>query len=77
VPIRAVFLDLDDTLCDTIGCRPQRVRAALAHLCARLGRTDLDLDALVARTVDPLERGPAPDQRWNTFVSTGSSATSR
>ncbi|MGH2599667.1 MAG: HAD family hydrolase [Dehalococcoidia bacterium] len=56
-PIRAVFLDLDDT----IGCRPQRVRAALAHVCSLLSRTDLDLDALVARTIDPLERGPAPD----------------
>lgn len=60
MPIRAVFLDLDDTLCDTIGCRPQRVRAALSHVCGCLDRHDLDLDALVAAIVDPLECGPFP-----------------
>jgi hypothetical protein len=46
--------------CDTIGCRPQRVRTALAHVCSRLGRTDLDLDALVADIVDPREALPSP-----------------
>lgn len=55
MPIRAVFLDLDDTLCDTIGCRPQRMRAALSHVCAVTDRSDLD--ELVARALEPIH-GP-------------------
>ncbi len=50
--VRAVFFDLDDTLCDTIGCRPERLRQAIAHLCA--ARSDLDAERLLARALEPL-----------------------
>lgn len=32
MPVRAVFFDLDGTLCDTIGSRPQRARKAFERL---------------------------------------------
>lgn len=51
--IRAVFFDLDDTLCDTIGSRPGRTRRALEWLCAEYA--DLDLDRLIARAMEPVD----------------------
>jgi hypothetical protein len=33
--VRAIFFDLDDTLCDTIGTRAQRARKAFEWLCVR------------------------------------------
>lgn len=50
--LRAVFFDLDDTLCDTIGCRPERLRLALAHICS--ARPDLDADLILTRAMEPL-----------------------
>jgi putative hydrolase of the HAD superfamily len=52
VTLRAVFFDLDDTLCDTIGCRVERLRMALPALCAV--RPELDIDELVRRVMEPL-----------------------
>jgi phosphoglycolate phosphatase-like HAD superfamily hydrolase len=40
VTIRAVFFDLDDTLCDTIGTREARARVAFESLAAE--RPELD-----------------------------------
>jgi FMN hydrolase / 5-amino-6-(5-phospho-D-ribitylamino)uracil phosphatase len=54
-PIRAVFFDLDDTLCDTIGTREARARVAFARLCQF--RSDLNVDTLVRRA---LERAAEP-----------------
>jgi len=51
-PIRAVFLDLDDTLCDTIGTRESRARVAFERLCQR--HPNLEVDALVRRALEPL-----------------------
>jgi len=51
-PIRAVFFDLDDTLCDTIGTREARARLAFECLCRM--RRDLDVNALVRRALEPL-----------------------
>jgi putative hydrolase of the HAD superfamily len=51
VTIRAVFFDLDDTLCGTIGARPERaLRAyrALAHVCP------LSLDEFLGRVLEPV-----------------------
>jgi HAD superfamily hydrolase (TIGR01549 family) len=61
MPLRAVFFDLDDTLCDTIGARPQRARNAFRPLCR--DNPHLDIEALIARCIEPLEeprsvRGP-------------------
>ncbi len=61
MPIRAIFFDLDDTLCDTIGARPQRARNAFEPLCR--DNPELDIEALIARCIEPLEeprsvRGP-------------------
>jgi len=50
--IRAVFFDLDDTLCDTIGTREARARLAFEYLCRM--RPDLDVDMLVSRALEPL-----------------------
>lgn len=50
--LRAVFFDLDDTLCDTVGCRPERLRPAIAQLCA--ARPELDAERLLARALEPL-----------------------
>jgi HAD superfamily hydrolase (TIGR01549 family) len=50
MPIRAVFFDLDDTLCDTTGSRPQRARRALDCLSAEYRH--LDVDALVERALE-------------------------
>jgi putative hydrolase of the HAD superfamily len=61
MPLRAIFFDLDDTLCDTIGARPQRARAAFEPICR--DSADLDIETLVARCLEPLDaprsiRGP-------------------
>jgi putative hydrolase of the HAD superfamily len=50
--LRAVFFDLDDTLCDTIGARPQRARKAFERLCAAYPH--LVLDDLVSAALEPL-----------------------
>jgi HAD superfamily hydrolase (TIGR01549 family) len=50
--IRAVFFDLDDTLCDTIGTREARARLAFDRLCR--AHSDLDMNALVERALEPL-----------------------
>ncbi len=49
--IRAVFFDLDDTLCDTIGTREERARRAFSLLCREHPR--LDTESLVARAMAP------------------------
>jgi FMN hydrolase / 5-amino-6-(5-phospho-D-ribitylamino)uracil phosphatase len=51
-PIRAVFFDLDDTLCDTIGTREARARRAFECLCR--ADSTLDFEALVTRALEPL-----------------------
>ena len=51
-PIRAVFFDLDDTLCDTIGTREARARRAFECLCQP--HSGLDVDVLVRRALEPL-----------------------
>jgi HAD superfamily hydrolase (TIGR01549 family) len=51
--VRAVFFDLDDTLCDTIGTREARARLAFEYLCRM--RSDLDVDVLVTRALEPLD----------------------
>ena len=51
-PIRAVFFDLDDTLCDTTGTRESRARRAFECLCQR--NPNLDVDALVRRALEPV-----------------------
>jgi HAD superfamily hydrolase (TIGR01549 family) len=50
--IRAVFFDLDDTLCDTIGTREARARRAFECLCRM--QSGLDAEALVRRALVPL-----------------------
>jgi putative hydrolase of the HAD superfamily len=50
--VRAVFFDLDDTLCDTIGTRDARARRAFECLC-RI-QSGLDLEVLVRRALEPL-----------------------
>ena len=50
-PIRAVFFDLDDTLCDTIGTREARARLAFECLCQT--HSELDRDVLVKRALEP------------------------
>ena len=50
--VRAVFFDLDDTLCDTIGTREARARRAFTHLC-RL-QAGFDAETLVRRALEPL-----------------------
>jgi putative hydrolase of the HAD superfamily len=50
-PIRAVFFDLDDTLCDTIGTR--EVRARLAFEVIANERPDIDCEAFVSRVMEP------------------------
>jgi FMN hydrolase / 5-amino-6-(5-phospho-D-ribitylamino)uracil phosphatase len=50
--IRAVFFDLDDTLCDTIGTREARARVAFGYLCRM--RPDLNVNVLVRRALEPL-----------------------
>ena len=51
-PIRTVFFDLDDTLCDTIGTREARARMAFETLCRM--QSDLDAEMLVNRALEPL-----------------------
>jgi HAD superfamily hydrolase (TIGR01549 family) len=51
-PVRAVFFDLDDTLCDTIGTREARARVAFECLCQT--HSGLDVDVLVRRALEPL-----------------------
>jgi len=48
----AVFFDLDDTLCDTIGTREARARRAFECLCRM--QSGLDAKALVRRALEPL-----------------------
>ena len=50
MPIRAVFFDLDDTLCDTIGTREARARRAFDAI--RGERPDLEVEAFVARVME-------------------------
>jgi FMN hydrolase / 5-amino-6-(5-phospho-D-ribitylamino)uracil phosphatase len=50
--VRAVFFDLDDTLCDTIGTRQARARRAFECLCRE--QPGLDADHLVRRALEPL-----------------------
>ena len=52
VVIRAVFFDLDDTLCDTIGTRAARARRAFECLCRM--QSGLDAEVLVRRALEPL-----------------------
>jgi putative hydrolase of the HAD superfamily len=49
--IRAVFFDLDDTLCDTIGTR--EVRARLAFEVIAKARPDVDCEAFISRVMEP------------------------
>jgi putative hydrolase of the HAD superfamily len=51
MPLHAVFFDLDDTLCDTIGTREARARMAFEALARE--RPDLDGEELVARVMEP------------------------
>jgi len=48
-PVRAVFFDLDDTLCDSIGARPQRARKALEAFCRY--HPEHDLEGLLTRVL--------------------------
>ena len=50
--VRAVFFDLDDTLCDTIGTREARARRAFGCLC--MMQSGLDAEVLVKRALEPL-----------------------
>jgi FMN hydrolase / 5-amino-6-(5-phospho-D-ribitylamino)uracil phosphatase len=49
-PIRAVFFDLDDTLCDTSGTREARARLAFEAIARK--RSELELEAFVARVME-------------------------
>ncbi len=51
MPIRAVFFDLDDTLCDTIGTREARARQAFEAIARE--RPALDGEAFVSRVMEP------------------------
>jgi len=51
VSLHAVFFDLDDTLCDTIGTRKARAQRAFQALAGE--RPDLDGDEFVARVMEP------------------------
>jgi len=51
MPIRAVFFDLDDTLCDAIGSRPQRARKALEDFCRH--HPDYEVEELLRRALQP------------------------
>ncbi len=51
--LRAVFFDLDDTLCDTIGTRAERARRAVALLCA--AQPDADAESLFERAMEPVQ----------------------
>jgi putative hydrolase of the HAD superfamily len=55
--VRAVFFDLDDTLCDAVGSRPQRVRKALEVFCQN--DRGYDLEALLVKA---LEAHPSLDR---------------
>jgi HAD superfamily hydrolase (TIGR01549 family) len=50
--IHAVFLDLDDTLCDTIGTREARARRAFECLCRM--ESGFEIESLVTRALEPL-----------------------
>lgn len=52
MPIRVVYLDLDDTICDTIGTREIRARKAFQALTAE--RSDLDPAAFLKRVLEPI-----------------------
>ena len=49
--VQAVFFDLDDTLCDSIGARPERARKALENFCRY--HPEHDLEEIVARVLQP------------------------
>ena len=51
MPLRAVFFDLDDTLCDAIGSRPQRARKALDAFSRY--HPDHDLEDLLRKALEP------------------------
>ncbi len=48
--VRAVFFDLDDTLCNTTGSRPQRARKAFK--CFSTEHAHLNVDSLVAQALE-------------------------
>jgi HAD superfamily hydrolase (TIGR01549 family) len=48
--LRAIFFDLDDTLCDTTGTRLERTERCLARL--RRDHPDVDADTFVERTLE-------------------------
>jgi putative hydrolase of the HAD superfamily len=50
--LRAVFFDLDDTLCDTIGCCRERLRTALGVV--QRAYPALDVEAAVACAMEPI-----------------------
>lgn len=50
--LRAIFFDLDDTLCDTIGTRSERARKAFERVVAE--HPGLDIAWLVRRALEPL-----------------------
>jgi putative hydrolase of the HAD superfamily len=51
-PIRVVFFDLDDTLCDTIGTREARARLAFEAIASE--RPQLEREEFVARVMSPM-----------------------
>lgn len=52
MPLHAVFFDLDDTLCDTIGTREARAQRAFQALAGE--RPDLDGVEFTARVMEPI-----------------------
>jgi FMN phosphatase YigB (HAD superfamily) len=50
-PIRAVFFDLDDTLCDTLGTREARARVAFESIVQAL--PGLDREDFIVRVMEP------------------------
>jgi hypothetical protein len=48
--LRAIFFDLDDTLCDTIGTRGERIRKAFERVCADYPQ--LDVEQLCGRALE-------------------------
>jgi putative hydrolase of the HAD superfamily len=51
MPLRAVFFDLDDTLCDTAGTREARARLAAERIHREL--PELGVEEIVARVMEP------------------------
>jgi len=51
--LRAVFFDLDDTLCDSIGTRYERARKAFEPVVRK--DPGVDMDSLLSRALEPLD----------------------